>query len=65
MTAPLRNALYLFVTVMAIATAACQPAEDPAGPAGPQIDPTAQKADAPIDRVGDKGKNTAENTKEE
>jgi hypothetical protein len=60
MTASLRNALYLFVTGMAIATAAGQPAEDSAARAEPQVDPAAQKVGDQIEMSGDKREATAE-----
>jgi hypothetical protein len=59
----LRNSLYVFVTVCAIATAACQPAEGPAERAGKQVDQAAQKAGDQIEKAGDKVQDAAEDAK--
>lgn len=60
---PLRNTLYAFVTLCAIATAACQPAEGPAERAGKQVDQAAQKAGDQIEKAGDKVKDAVEDAK--
>lgn len=51
-----RNALYIFVATIALATAACQPAEGPAERAGKSIDNAAEKVGDQIDDAAKKAK---------
>lgn len=51
-----KSFIYVFVAVVSVAMAACQPAEGPAERAGKSIDGAAAKASEQIDRAVDKVK---------
>ena len=58
-----RHALYVFVAICALATAACQPAEGPAERAGKNIDNAAKKVGDQVDKAADKAKDAINEAK--
>lgn len=58
-----RNALYVFVTLCALATAACQPAEGPAERAGKSVDKAAKKVGDQVDNAADKTRDAVNDAK--